>query len=207
MYRISFKNVPVVLILLVILLGACNPSGHRRGFHAGKHSRKEVKRAPKTAMNKDKEKETNKEVSKRVSAELELRTSIVESAIKWQGKGYKYGGKSPETGFDCSGFTGYVFTQAGIPLNGPSHAQAKLGIKKDKESLSAGDLVFFGDKDKISHVAIVASKTGEVLEIIHATTTAGVRVDNISHSPYWEKRFLFGTDIITATKDISMQSR
>jgi len=126
-----------------------------------------------------------------------LRTRIVESATSLTGTNYRFGGKSPETGFDCSGFTGYIFSRNGIPLSGPSDALAKKGRNKSKEDLGPGDLVFFGDSDRISHVAIVASHNGDSLTVIHATTSAGVKVDNINGSAYWESRFLFGRDILS----------
>jgi cell wall-associated NlpC family hydrolase len=74
---------------------------------------------------------------------------------------------------------------------------AKKGRNKSKEDLGPGDLVFFGDSDRISHVAIVASHNGDSLTVIHATTSAGVKVDNINGSAYWESRFLFGRDILS----------
>lgn len=126
-----------------------------------------------------------------------IRDEIVLSAMKYTGRDYKPGGKSPDTGFDCSGFTSYIFSQNGIPLSGPSHKQATLGKQKSKSSLLPGDLVFFGNEDRISHVAIVASNKKEHLEIVHATTSAGVQIDNITDSEYWTDRYLFGVDIVS----------
>lgn len=138
------------------------------------------------------------EAPKTASAGTGLRSKIVSSAISFSGIKYKYGGKSPATGFDCSGFTNYVFNQNGISMSGPSHQLATLGPKIPAERLKPGDLVFFGDKNKISHVAIVAEHSStNKLEVVHATTSAGVRVDNISNSDYWQSRFLYGVDVLS----------
>ncbi len=125
-----------------------------------------------------------------------MRARITESATAYAGTNYRYGGKSPDTGFDCSGFTGYVFSKNGIPLSGPSDVLAKKGKPKSRDQLAAGDLVFFGDKGRISHVGIVTANRQDGLTIVHATTSSGVRVDNISGSEYWEKKFLFGRDVL-----------
>src|SRR5690606_28678080 len=76
------------------------------------------------------------------------RENIIESAKNYLGKPYKPGGKKPETGFDCSGFTGYIFTQNGVPVSGASHDIAKMGKHKPKEKLIPGDLVFFGSNER-----------------------------------------------------------
>jgi cell wall-associated NlpC family hydrolase len=125
-----------------------------------------------------------------------MRDDIVLTALKYTGRPYKSAGKSPEGGFDCSGFTSFVYKSHGIDVSGPSDHQAKLGKPKDKEKLEAGDLVFFGNEERISHVGIVASHQDQELQIVHSTTSAGVKVDNISHSEYWQSRFLFGIDVI-----------
>ena len=124
------------------------------------------------------------------------RDDIVLTALKYTGRPYKSAGKSPDTGFDCSGFTSYVFNENGINISGPSDQQAKQGKPKDKQKLQPGDLVFFGNEERISHVGIVASHQGEELQIVHSTTSTGVKVDNITDSNYWQSRFLFGVDVI-----------
>ena len=195
-----FFNLFISLFLLVILVTSCSPSTNVR--RTGKYS---------TANKREKSSHTSKEDKKytyhkatttenKTSGTLKtssIREEIVLSAIRYKGTNYRSGGKSPATGFDCSGFTGYIFTQHGIPISGPSDKLAKLGKQKDKESLLPGDLAFFGNKDRISHVAIVASNTSDEMEVVHSTTSAGVKIDNITNSEYWQSRFLFGVDIIS----------
>lgn len=197
-----FPKYLLCICLVIILMESCNKTIHQRRFHAGRAPKKEVRGSrsdghisTKTARKT----ETNKR-----SDEHALRERIVGNAIKQRGVGYKYGGKTPTTGFDCSGFTSYIYTSSGVTLSGPSYAQAKLGKRKEMQELMAGDLVFFGNADKISHVGIVTKHEGEVLEVVHATNTSGVRIENILVSGYWKPRLLYGVDILTGINDISM---
>ena len=126
------------------------------------------------------------------------RTKVLFQANKYQGIPYHYGGKSPSTGFDCSGFVGYVFSEENFPLKGTASQLSRLGHKKSPDQLQKGDLVFFGSNGKINHVGIITLNDGENLTMIHSSSSSGIRSDNITHSDYWSKRMLFGTDVITA---------
>ncbi len=179
---------------------SCSPSGNTRlsGKYSSAHKREKANRS--TAEERTYTYEPSGNTHKKnyaSAASSSIRQEIVQSALTYKGTNYRPGGKSPQTGFDCSGFTGYVFTQNGIPISGPSDKLAQLGIQKPKDHLKPGDLVFFGNKDRISHVAIVATNTPEEMEIVHSTTSGGVKIDNITHSEYWQSRFLFGVDIIS----------
>ncbi|HMQ05710.1 MAG TPA: C40 family peptidase [Saprospiraceae bacterium] len=133
---------------------------------------------------------------RQLSQPYDIRNEVVVRSLKHVGRPYRYGGKTPQSGFDCSGFISYIFSEAGVPLSGSSHEQATLGIKKDYEQLQAGDLIFFGSKDKISHVSMVLKNESGEMEVIHSTTSSGVRIDNVSKSSYWKGKFLFGRDIL-----------
>ncbi len=195
------KNLPfrfAVLFVVTLLIASCNTSNHTR---SGKYSSSN-KRQAKTYVSKErkttKKPEAKVNNTKQTSYPAEdLRASIVGYALQFKGTKYRYGGKSPETGFDCSGFTGYVFSQHGIPVSGPSNQLAQLGRPKSMNQLMPGDLVFFGDKSKISHVGIVANRSSNQIQVVHATTSAGVKVDEILGSEYWTTRFLYGRDLIT----------
>ncbi len=68
---------------------------------------------------------------------------IVSSAMRLQGTRYKYGGNSPETGFDCSGLVNYVFKEAAnVNLPRTSRAISKIGKSVSRRALKPGDLVF-----------------------------------------------------------------
>lgn len=107
-------------------------------------------------------------------------SSIVATAKKYLGYNYTYGGSSPSTGFDCSGFTSYVFKQHGISLNRTAAGQYSNGVAVSRANLQPGDLVMFG-KSGINHVAIYIGGG----KIIHAPTpSTGVRIDSLSTGYY-----------------------
>ena len=133
----------------------------------------------------------------RANSEVQTRDEIVLTALKYAGREYRAGGKSPETGFDCSGFTSFIYDQIGIPLAASSSLQSQQGRQKSLGNLEPGDLVFFGQGKNISHVAIVTGRNVDDLEVIHSTTTGGVKVDNITKSDYWNSRTLFGVDVVS----------
>ncbi len=83
------------------------------------------------------------------------REKIVKTASRFLGTPYVWGGKSPY-GVDCSGLVQTVFKSVGIDLPRDSMKQAEIftNEKIDKNKIQAGDLLFFGENDKVSHVAI-----------------------------------------------------
>ena len=112
---------------------------------------------------------------------------VLIQALSLTGIQYKYGGKSPETGFDCSGFVRYVFSQATkITLPPTARAISQMGKTVKKEELQPGDLVFFNTlKSAFSHVGIYMGNN----KFIHSPSAGGkVRVENMDNS-YWKKRF------------------
>ncbi len=103
---------------------------------------------------------------------------IIASALQYMGVPYVYGGSSP-SGFDCSGFVQYVYSQAGISLPRTADVQYYAGTPVNKEDLRPGDLVFFaGDYVNISHVGIYL-RDGE---FIHASTTQGIAIDSLDRN-------------------------
>lgn len=127
------------------------------------------------------------------------RDEIVLEAKKHIGIPYNYGGKKPSSGFDCSGFSTFVFAKEGISLSGSSSHLATLGKLKLFNSIEKGDLAFFGSNDKVSHVAIVLEKTKHTFKVIHATSSKGVMISDVQHSEYWKNRYLFSRDVLTNT--------
>jgi cell wall-associated NlpC family hydrolase len=129
------------------------------------------------------------------SKEQILRENITRHAKKYVGVKYKYAGKSPK-GFDCSGFTGYVFEKFDINLSASSQAQATTGKKVSLSKAKSGDLLFFGKHGKINHVALIVSNSPEGIEVIHSTSSKGVMVQNVSKSGYWKPRIMFARDVM-----------
>ena len=110
-------------------------------------------------------------------------SAIVATAKKYLGYKYVYGGTSPSTGFDCSGFTSYVYRQHGISLNRTAAGQYSNGTYVSRANLQPGDLVMFGSP--INHVAIYIGGG----QIIHASTpSTGVRIDSLN-SGYYSKNY------------------
>jgi len=113
--------------------------------------------------------------------------SLVSYARSLVGTPYKYGGKSPGSGFDCSGFVGHVFSKSlGISLPRNSGEISKAGRSVRPSELRTGDLVFFNTLHRsFSHVGIYLG--GD--RFIHAPSNAGsVRVENMLDD-YWRRNY------------------
>jgi cell wall-associated NlpC family hydrolase len=102
---------------------------------------------------------------------------VVPSGERYLGTPYRWGGTSPRTGFDCSGFVQYVYGLHGVDLPRTSRQMAGSGIAVDPStrSLAVGDLMLFAQNGRISHVAIYAGNG----RFIHSSSTGnGVRYDD-----------------------------
>ena len=101
--------------------------------------------------------------------------------------GYRFGGKNPEAGLDCSGMVSYVFGHAaGIMLSGSAADIARHGKAVSRTALQPGDLVFFNTRERAhSHVGIYLGED----RFIHAPNSRGkVRTDSLA-SGWYAKRF------------------
>ncbi len=120
---------------------------------------------------------------------------IVKVAMKYIGVPYRSGRMNPKVGFDCSGFTTYVFKKENIQLTRSSRSQFTEGVEVSScTDLQKGDLVFFGgsrsSSTSIEHVGIVTDvnpSTG-TFSFIHASRT-GIRISS-SDEPYYAKRYV-----------------
>jgi len=104
---------------------------------------------------------------------------VVPTAERYIGTPYRYGGDSPRTGFDCSGFVRYVYGLQGVNLPRTSRQMAGAGIAvtPSARSLAVGDLLLFSQGGRISHVAIYAGSG----RFIHSSSSGnGVRYDDFS---------------------------
>jgi cell wall-associated NlpC family hydrolase len=103
------------------------------------------------------------------------------------GINYKYGGTSPETGFDCSGLVIYVFNQAqGLLLPRDSQSISRSGSEISRDELLPGDLVFFNTlRRPFSHVGIYLGEQ----RFIHSPSSGGqVEIVNMANR-YWQQRY------------------
>jgi cell wall-associated NlpC family hydrolase len=96
--------------------------------------------------------------------------SIVRFARHYLGTRYRYGGASPESGFDCSGFTRFVYAHFGIVLPHFSGGQFGLGRRVSSSRLRPGDLVFF---DGLGHVGIYVGG-GRFIHAPHSGTRVAI---------------------------------
>jgi cell wall-associated NlpC family hydrolase len=86
--------------------------------------------------------------------ELSIGGAVAELAMGMVGARYRYGGTDPVEGFDCSGLAFYAYTQAGYRIPRTSQEQFRAARKIALDDAGAGDLVFFQDQTKLSHVGI-----------------------------------------------------
>lgn len=112
-------------------------------------------------------------------------SSIVSVAQNYLGVPYVWGGTSP-SGFDCSGFTQYVFRQCGYSINRTADAQYSNGSYVSYDSLQAGDLVFFANTYSASGITHVGIYIGGG-QFIHAAN-GGVKISSLSES-YYSSRY------------------
>ena len=112
--------------------------------------------------------------------------ALVATALSFRGTPYRNGGSDPQ-GFDCSGFTQWVFAQYGVALPREVEQQFKVGEKIKQDDLKPGDLVFFHiESSGASHVGIFVADD----QFVHAPSSRGVvRVEYIN-STYWGRRFV-----------------
>lgn len=115
------------------------------------------------------------------------RDEIIDYAKSFLGVPYVYAGTTPK-GFDCSGFTSYVLENYGIKTPRRASDQESEAIKLKLKNVQKGDLIFFNNGGGVSHVGIVsANKNGEI-EMVHASSSKGIIITDVTSSKYWSKR-------------------
>jgi len=115
---------------------------------------------------------------------------VLFKALGLVGTPYRYGGNTPDGGFDCSGLINYVYRgAAGIALPRTTREMSVMtGATIRRDGLQAGDLLFFATSGgrRVSHAAIYVGEG----RFVHAPSTGGtVRLDSLSNS-YWQKSYL-----------------
>jgi cell wall-associated NlpC family hydrolase len=113
--------------------------------------------------------------------------SLINNAMQLIGVRYRWGGNTPQSGLDCSGFVRYVFNDTfGFLLPRKSAQMSQVGLEIRKDELRPGDLVFFNTmRHAFSHVGIYVGDN----KFIHAPSRGkSIRVDDMTKA-YWEKRY------------------
>ncbi len=119
-----------------------------------------------------------------------LREQIVQTARKFIGLPYEWGGTRAEEGFDCSGLTMAVYRLNGLNLPRTSKQQYRAGTPVDRYELKRGDLVFFApsDQGRISHVGVYAGNG----KFIHAPSTGKTVRYSSLRNRYYQNAFAGG---------------
>ncbi|MDQ3287097.1 MAG: C40 family peptidase [Pseudomonadota bacterium] len=114
--------------------------------------------------------------------------SVLQSAMALLGTPYRWGGTTPDNGFDCSGLVKYVFRNAlGIELPRVSRDMAKSGeLITDRAKLAAGDLVFFGRRGRVDHVGIYVGEG----QFVHAPSTGKDVMVSSLDTGYWSHKYM-----------------
>jgi cell wall-associated NlpC family hydrolase len=113
--------------------------------------------------------------------------AVLMRAISLVGTPYRYGGNTPEGGFDCSGLVNYVYRDM-LDLRLPRSSRdlaAWQGPRIEPQALATADLVFFGSGGNVTHVGIYVGEG----RFVHAPSTGGtVRLDHLDGS-YWRRNY------------------
>lgn len=127
-------------------------------------------------------------------------TTIETLAKTHLGGKYSWGGTTPN-GFDCSGYTQYIYKQVGINLPRTAYAQSKIGIPITDKSYQKGDLLFFLTNKKrgipITHIGIYLENN----RFIHAASSKkGIIISDLTHSRY-------GSLLVKATRVLTQEQQ
>jgi len=141
-------------------------------------------------------------VQQEVQATSAIRDSIVDYAKTFLGTPYKYANADPSCGFDCSGFTWFVFNHFKVDLPRSSKDYISIGKRVSLDSCRKGDLILFTGTDsrdrRVGHVGIIISNPGDSVKFIHSSSSEnhyGVTITNYYKSAY-PKRFMGVTSVL-----------
>ncbi len=119
-------------------------------------------------------------------ASSDMRGPIARLALSMVGVQYRYGGADPTAGFDCSGLVYYTYTSNGHDVPRTSQGQFNAAREIPLAQAAEGDLVFFRDQDKLSHVGIYLGDG----RFVHAPSSGGaVSVASID-APYYQRHLV-----------------
>ncbi|MCQ4347933.1 C40 family peptidase [Pseudomonas stutzeri] len=185
---------PLVPITLALLLTACASTPQQDYSYASPYRQLSFELDPKAAA-KAEESSAEQQLLDGKPYELPTLESLLVRGFALIGTPYRFGGTSTSTGFDCSGFIGYLFREeAGIRLPRSTREMIKLDAPKvARHDLQPGDLIFFADRGRVNHAGIYIGDG----EFLHSSSSrsGGVRVDKLS-SRYWNSRYLMAKRVI-----------
>ena len=121
-----------------------------------------------------------------ISRGSDVRSAIAQIALSMVGVPYRYGGAHPAEGFDCSGLVYYSYSSNGQVVPRTSQAQFDAARKIPLEEAAEGDLLFFRDQEKLSHVGIYLGDG----QFVHAPSSGdSVRVASVD-APYYQRHLV-----------------
>ncbi len=134
------------------------------------------------------------------SSSQHLAQEVLQTAYHLEGIHYHWGGASPATGFDCSGFVQYVFATHGIHLPRTASEQAQVGRPVPLSQLQPGDLLFFVNTysyptKQVTHVAIYIGN-GNVIESSSVRNQGVMVIHNIMQDPWYRSRYYGARDVV-----------
>lgn len=163
----------LIILFLPVSVGAQEPTDTLRAF-----------------SNTEPQKTENDSLSMQNAAKVE---HIVNYAKKYLGTPYRSAGMTP-SGFDCSGFIGYILGNFGLNLGRSSYTMAEYGKTVKLSEIQPGDLMFFKGSNvkstRVGHVGMVVEVSEEGIKFIHSSTSRGVIIDNFKTSRYYIPRYV-----------------
>jgi cell wall-associated NlpC family hydrolase len=116
----------------------------------------------------------------------EVRGPVVQLALSMVGVRYRYGGADPAAGFDCSGLVYYTFTSNGHAVPRTSQDQFNSARRIPLAQAAEGDLVFFQDQERLSHVGIYLGDG----RFVHAPSSGGAVSVARLDAPYYQRHLV-----------------
>ena len=163
---------PAVLALVVLLVGACATEPYRPTAPQGD-----------SAPTPNPSDTASAHAASKANPLLERVASTARHMI---GAPYQYGGRSP-SGFDCSGLVFYVYGEAGVTVPRTAREQLRASHSLALEEAAPGDLLFFKEKNKVSHVGIYLGGH----RFVHAPSTGKAVVTGTLEDDYYQRRLIW----------------
>ncbi len=125
--------------------------------------------------------------SSETNTRFKSRADLVAFSKKYLGVPYVSAGDTPQ-GFDCSGFTSFVFGHHQVKLPRRASEQYLEATKIKEKDAMMGDLVFFSNGGEVSHVGMLINEFGKPKVMIHASSSKGIQIIDLDTSNYWKQR-------------------
>ncbi|CAZ95244.1 Peptidase spr, family C40 [Zobellia galactanivorans] len=180
----------IFFILFICLLASC-------GSSKKKAAQREPRKITVAAKTTEAPKRESRPVKKTAASKRSKADDIIDTALKFSGVRYKYGGTTKK-GMDCSGLLYVAFGENDIKLPRTSYHMAEEGKTIRKGNIEKGDLLFFKTSKRskrINHVGMVVSVKNNDIKFVHASTSRGVIVSSLREG-YWSSAFIKANRIL-----------